>query len=99
LDNGSTIFYSSYCPLGKTVFVIGEWWNEVNDMDRYTSPNINVHNSHPRCICLFLLLPIALHGEDLYEANEDIDHIELESDRLPDRVSSDSTRLSHTSVV
>lgn len=64
-----------------------------------------------------LLLPIALHGEDLYEANaidgcqnsnaekvgaehiQDIDHVEFESDGLPDRVPGDNTRLSHTSVV
>lgn len=65
-----------------------------------------------------LLLPAALHGENLHEADaidgrqnsegvdgirtqdiQDVDHIEFESDRLPDRVPCDSTCLGHTSVI
>jgi len=58
-----------------------------------------VHDTFTLEATTFLLLPVALHGEDLYEADEDVDHIEFESDRLPDRVPGDSTRLGHTSVV
>ena len=46
-DSGSTILYSSYCatPPGKGTFVIGEWWNEVNDRDRYTLGQITIYTT------------------------------------------------------
>jgi len=58
-----------------------------------------VHDTFVLGATVSLLLPVALHGENLYEANEDVDHIEFESDRLPDGVPGNSTCLGHTSVV
>lgn len=96
-------------------FFLGEWCNEVNDKDRYTSI---VDNTVVLDAFVFLLLPVALHGEDLHETNagrrpskpinaehiqaqdlQDVDHIEFESDRLPDWVPGDNTCFGHTSVV
>ena len=113
LDNDSTIFYSSYCasPVGKVTFV-GEWWGEVNDRDRYTSPNIRVHNTVTLTSSYCPAWRGSAQGECYRRLSElknaekvgaehiqDVDHIKFESNGLPDRVPGDSTCLSHTSVV
>jgi hypothetical protein len=45
------------------------------------------------------LLAALLHCEDLHEPDEDVDHVELEADRLLERVRRDHTRLSELGVV
>ena len=117
MDNGSTILYEllsswknrRYLESGAMRQTIGI--DTLRPTSIYTTLSSSLRPS-------FLLLPVALHGEDLYEANamdgcqnsndaekagakcvQDVDHIEFESDGLPDRVPGNSTRLSHTSVM
>jgi hypothetical protein len=51
------------------------------------------------CVAPALLLAALLHREDLHEPDEDVDHVELEADRLLERVRWDHTRLSELGVV
>jgi hypothetical protein len=46
-----------------------------------------------------LLLAALLHCEDLHEPDKDVDHVELEADRLLERVRRDHTRLRELGVV
>ena len=76
------------------MFVIREDINDTLVYDYWLQGRCFLTNAEKR-----LLFPVSLHTKDLHETNENVDHIELETDGFSKRVTLHQTLLNHPSML